>query len=261
MSDGNRPSQAIEDLRRLAEDLIGEVSSVEARRVAFRAISAARRPSGSRLWVIGLATIGLLVISNVALAAIANSAAPGDLLYSLDRGYEWLSDRFGADDHSDERIEEAEELISEGEPALAVLLLTEALASLGSDEALQAAIVAAQAANSAGNGPTNSELKAAVEDLVEATKQISEAAHTGDQTALRSAIDAVHDRAKDVAEAAQSQGGNPNSNSPNSGQDNQPNPGVTAPGRTDEEDGVTPTSDHPGQGQGQGQNKQKSKEG
>lgn len=238
MTDRNRPSKAVDDLRRLAEDLASQVGQVEARRAAFRAIAAGRRRSRYRLWVVGLAAIGVLVVSNVALAAASNPAVPGDPLYSLDRGYEWLADLFVPQDHSAERIAEAEELIAEGESAVAVSLLGEAVASVGGEEALEAASAAVEAANSVGLGPDNSEIEAAVEDLVEATKDITAAALEGDPDALRAAIELVRERAKEVSEAAKAQGGNPNSTS------DQPNPGVTAPGRVD--------GDSQGQGQGQG---------
>jgi len=250
MTDQNRPSKAVDDLRSLGRHLVGQVNPVEAQRAAFRAINAGRRRTASRVWIAGLATLGVLVLSNVALAAASNSAVPGDLLYPLDRGYEWVSDRISPRDHSLERFAEAEELVAKGDTGLALSLLTDTLDSLGVDSTLTAAL----AASAEGNGPANADLKAALEELVRATKLIHEAANQGDQAGLHAAIDAAHDRAEDVAEAAREQGGSSNST----------NPGVTAPGRIDDGDATTASTvggAGNGQGQGQGQTKQKSKKG
>lgn len=258
MTDENRPSKALDDLRSLGRHLAGQVSPVEASSAAFRAINVGRRRNASRVWTVALATLGILVVSNVALAAASNSAVPGDLLYPFDRGYEWVADRISPQDHSSERLDEVEELVAQGETDMALSLLTETLDFLSVDSTLTAAV----AASVQGDGPANADLKAAVEELVGATKLISEAAKQGDLPGLHAAIDAAHARAEDVAEAAREQGGSPNpsSNSVNpSGQGNSRGPGVTAPGRIDEATTTSTDGVGNGQGQGQGQTKQKSK--
>lgn len=262
MTDQNRPSKAVDDLRSLGRHLAGQVSPIEAGSAAFRAINAGRRRPASRVWVVGLATLGVFVISNVALAAASNSAVPGDLLYPLDRGYEWVVNRISPQDHSLERLDEAEELVAKGDTAMALSLLAETLDSLGVDSTLTATL----GASAQGNGPANADLKAAVEELVGATKLISQAAKQGDLAGLHAAIDAAHARAEDVAEAAREQGNSPNSSSNSgdpSGQGNSSRPGVTAPGRIDDGGAATTTSTvgAVGNGQGKGQTKQKSKEG
>jgi hypothetical protein len=263
MTDENRPSKALDDLRSLGRHLAGQVSPVEATSAAFRAMNVGRRRNASRVWTVALATLGVLVVSNVALAAASNSAVPGDLLYSLDRGYEWVADRISPQDHSAERLDEVEELVAQGDTDMALSLLTETLDSLSVDSTLTAAV----AASVQGNGPANAVLKAAVEELVGATKLISEASKEGDLAGLHAAIDAAHARAEDVAEAAREQGGSPNSSSDSgnpSGQGNSTSPGVTAPGRIDDGEATTSTGgvgNGQSQGQGQGQTKQKSKEG
>jgi hypothetical protein len=262
MTDQNRPSKAVDDLRSLGRHLADQVSPVEASSAAFRAINVGRRRPVSRVWIVGLATLGVLVVSNIALAAASNSALPGDLLYPLDRVYEWVADRFSPQDRSSERLDEVEELVARGDTDTALSLLTETLDSLGVDSTLTAAV----AASAQGNASTD--LKAAVEELVGATKLISEAAKLGDSARLHAAIDEAHARAEDVAEVAREQGGSPDSSSSSdqpSGQGNATNPGVTAPGRIDDGEASTTTSTDGGvgnsQGQGQGQTKQKSKEG
>jgi hypothetical protein len=101
-----------------------------------------------------LATAGLLAVSNVALAAASDAAAPGDFLYPLDRGYEWASDLFGNTDRTIERLAESETLSQRGDIDHAIAFLRE-LATESSNEALLAAIEKLEARGDQGQGNQN----------------------------------------------------------------------------------------------------------
>ena len=88
-----------------------------------------------------LATVGLLLVSNVGLASVSDGAAPGDFLYPLDRGYEWAGDRFGAADRTLERLTESVVLTQRGEADEAIELLRSELATPSSDNDLIAAAI------------------------------------------------------------------------------------------------------------------------
>lgn len=114
-------------LRRYAHHLESEVSPgvAEARvRRAMAEPAGARRP---RRLVVTAATAGLLAISNVAMAAVADPAAPGDTLYGVDRAYERLAGLIADGNHAVERIDEAEVVAERGDRVEALSLVREAL--------------------------------------------------------------------------------------------------------------------------------------
>jgi hypothetical protein len=85
-----------------------------------------------RLKVAALATamLGGFVVLNFAGAALADSAAPGDPLYPLDRSYEWVSDAIGfGGDRTDERLDEISVLTERSDYARALDLMAGSLAS------------------------------------------------------------------------------------------------------------------------------------
>jgi hypothetical protein len=247
MTDPERDSEAIEQLRRYANHLRGQVDEQAAFIAARRAMSARIRRDPRRRWVVGLAVAGLMGLSSVGLAAVADGAVPGDFLYPLDRGFEWLSDVVGTEDHTDERISEAEALAARGAPGAALEHLSESLGNLvGLDPAsgidVNAALDQARLAV-AGQTDNQSQVQGEVDDLVQATKEVADAARAGDQEALRAAIAAMRDFAERVKDAASSgapdQTGieeSPEATAPGLGRDN--NPGVTAPGRDQGDNGA-----------------------
>ena len=81
-----------------------------------------------------LGALGLLAVSNVALAAVADDAVPGDFLYVMDRGYEWALDRFGPNDRTRERLAESAVLEDRGDPQGAIAFLQEELAGQSADK-------------------------------------------------------------------------------------------------------------------------------
>ena len=160
-------SNPFDDLRALAADLEYSVPTERARFRVARAME--HGPSRPRRAVVALATAGLLTISNVALAAVADPAAPGDALYGIDRAYERVQNVAGFDSHAAERLQEAVVMAERGRASDVLSLVQEALtevleaddpvaavenlkrkANLGEDFEKQLAAVV-DAANRAGN--------------------------------------------------------------------------------------------------------------
>lgn len=114
-------------LRRYGEDIASAVSPARSRVAAMRAIGQARRTRPRRTRQLAFAALGVFVVANVVTAGVANAAVPGDVLYSLDRGYERVADVFGlGGDHGEERISEAEVLLQRSEVEGAIDLIAEA---------------------------------------------------------------------------------------------------------------------------------------
>jgi len=141
----DRNDKAVDDLRSYGQALVRSVPSDQARAAAGRAMFSRNRHlvvgRRRRRLVVALGALGLLTVSNVGLAAVANTASPGEFLYSFDRGYEWVADLVGAKDHTGERLAEAQVLNARGETAQAIALLRESLNAEKSDHALLASAI------------------------------------------------------------------------------------------------------------------------
>lgn len=92
----------------------------------------ARRPLGLRPQVAAMLTTVLLVAGSTGVAVAADTAAPGDGLYGLDRALENIGI---GDGRAGERLEEANVLVAEGQPEEALMHVTEALAATDDDVA------------------------------------------------------------------------------------------------------------------------------
>ncbi|MFP5333232.1 MAG: hypothetical protein ACLGHX_12850 [Acidimicrobiia bacterium] len=131
----------IDDLRRYADDLASEVSPFVAQRAVRSAMTPGlRRP---RKAVVVLATTALFGVSNIALAATANPAIPGDPLYGVDRAYEKVVDLAGlGGPRVDERLAETGALVADGRLAEALGLVQETLGKVLSADDPQAELEA-----------------------------------------------------------------------------------------------------------------------
>jgi hypothetical protein len=147
-------SRAIEDLRDYGRSLVEGVPVGQTEMAVVRILASRHRRHRPRRLVLALATAGLLAVSNVALAAVSDAAAPGDFLYPVDRGYEWASDLFGNTDRTIERLAESETLSQRGDIDHAIAFLRE-LATESSNEALLAAIQKLEALGDPGQGNQN----------------------------------------------------------------------------------------------------------
>jgi hypothetical protein len=122
-------TQPFDDLRRYADDLASEVSPLAAQRAVRSAMSPhVNRP---RKLVVALVATGLLGVSNVALAAVADPAVPGDALYKVDRAYERLVDFAGfGGPRVSERVYETSVLVERGNLGMALDLVHETLTKI-----------------------------------------------------------------------------------------------------------------------------------
>lgn len=153
-SRSDNESRAIEDLRNYGRSLVEGVPVGQTEMAVGRVLASRHQTHRPRRLVLMLATAGLLAVSNVALAAASDSAAPGDFLYPVDRGYEWARDLFGATDRTNERLVESETLSQRGHVDDAIAFLRE-LATESSNEALLAAIEKLEATGAQGQGNQN----------------------------------------------------------------------------------------------------------
>lgn len=234
------PSTALEDLRRFGQFLVDQASPATAQLVARGALATHRPVVRRRQWVVVLTANALLSTSTVALGTVADSAAPGDLLYGVDRGIETVTSIFGGGDHSGERIDEAEALLHQGDLPRAVFALGEAVDA--HDSATAQVLVAASGELSAAE--TTATVEELVADLVAGARHVVAAAQSGDHDALKAAIAAMQDRTSDLTTAADPSGitsDNPSVTAPGQVDDND-NPGVTAPGQTN---GTDDSADNP----------------
>lgn len=212
-------NQAIEDLRSYGRSLVDTVSTGRTEAIVGRALSARQRPHRPRRLVLALATLGLLAISNVGLAAVADTAAPGDLLYPLDRGYERAGDLFGGwlfglGDRTQERLAESDALNRRGETEEAIAFLRDELTEESSDASLL--VTAIDKLESQGNQGQNSQNDSGSQD--------------GPATPAETAPGQVD------------KGNGPN----------QPNPSDTAPDNGRDETGDSPSDTAPGQNKDNG---------
>ena len=134
------PSNVFERLRAFASRYETATPFGRAGRIAARAVAAAQGRSPHVFWrrVVVAATVGAtLSVSGFALGIVANRAAPGDLLYGVDRAYEAVGQAFGSQQpRTEERLVEALDLIDQGREADAVPLLSEAVEDLSNQTGL-----------------------------------------------------------------------------------------------------------------------------
>lgn len=178
----------LDDLRSYARHLADEVPGEMTRLRVERAITAPPRP---RKTLVAVAVAVLLTSTNVALATIADPAAPGDALYRFDRAYERLIDLVGEGDHSTERLDEAALILERGRASEALALVREALTDeVGAADIDRARRLIAEV------GTDSDQLKEAIKVLVE----VARAVHISDDR--QAAAQQIADSAKNVAEAA-----------------------------------------------------------
>lgn len=228
-------NEPFDELRRYADDLASEVTPSTAHRAVRSAMSSpTRRP---RRAVVVLVTTGLLGLSNVALAATADSSVPGDALYGVDRAYEQFVDLTGlGSPRVSERLQETGVLVERGDLGAALELVQETLGKVLASE------------------DPDTEFQTLVAELEGAPGAVSELV-LNDLVNVAQSVGAGEPTGQDVAELARQLGqrlseersnrpddvgpGNDNGN-PNSGPGN--NSGNQNPGQPDE----SPSDSSPG---------------
>lgn len=125
----------LNDLRRYARDLERQVPPERAHNRVTMVLAETHRTRRPRRTVIAIATAGVMALSNVALATVADPAVPGDVLYPVDRAYERAAAVVGlGGSNAPERIDEATVMLERGEAAVALSLVQEALAEIAETE-------------------------------------------------------------------------------------------------------------------------------
>lgn len=174
---GPTMTDPIEQLKRFGEDMRDAIPSGRSHVVAARSIGHARTPGRHRSWVVAAATLGMFVIANVAAAAVTDSSTPGDVLYGVDRAYEWVWDTLGiTHDHTSERLDEAETLLNRSDPESALDLVAAEI----NDET-----VATVAQNLQSSALGHDELKTMAMALVTDARKMREAARSGNEQAVQ----------------------------------------------------------------------------
>ncbi|CAN5843676.1 hypothetical protein BH23ACT5_BH23ACT5_24590 [soil metagenome] len=227
------------DLRRYGHDLAEAVSVERSDASVNRALTATHRQAPRRRLTVVLASVGLLVIGNTALATVAERSVPGDLLYPVERTYEWVAVQIGVGgDIMAKRLDEAGILVERGEPLLALDLIVEALGD--------GSVTAAATELSEADLDHNSLLEH-VGYLVASAHQVAAAARSGDEATRTAAIAAIRQHAADTAQAARDRGHSPATPDAPGRDDSSHGPPAENPGQ-----GQGPPAENPGQGQDQG---------
>jgi hypothetical protein len=227
----DRHSQAIDDLRSYGRSLIDTVPAGQAEALVGRVLAARGRRHLPRRLLVAMATLGLLAISSVGLAAVSDPAAPGDFLYPFDRGSEWASDLFVVRNRTAERLAEARVLNHRGETENAIEFLQEQLAVATTDQDLLLAAIeelVAQVSEEQGNQTVDP-----VTPAVTAPGQVED---EGNSEGPASPSDPAPGQNRD-----EDRGVSPSDEAPGQTKDKtKDNPSVTAPGKI--KDATTTTS-------------------
>lgn len=242
---GTRPdrhSQAIEDLRSYGRSLVEAVPAGKADVLVGRVLAARGRRHLPRRLLVAMATLGLLAISNVGLAAVSDPAAPGDFLYPFDRGYEWASDLFVVKNRTAERLAESRVLDQRGDTDDAIELLREQLAVAASDQDLLVAAIE-ELESRASQGDGNQTVADPTTTAPTAPGQVEDEG-SGEEPASPSDTAAGQNQDDDTV-------GSPSDDAPGQNKDKDPkdNPSVTAPGQNKD---ATTTTSGAGNGNGNG---------
>ena len=190
------------NLRSYGEALIEKIDPARAEAVAVRALAAPSVGLSFRRRLVAIAAASATFITgNIGVAMAADQAAPGDLLWSLDRAYEQLGELIGfSDDHSQERLDEAAQLADAGNSVEALTAVIEQMQDLRRDDDVDTAELTSavdavvEARDRALESPDNGVAQIATEnakDIVAKAHAISVALHEGDRLKAREAIQAL----------------------------------------------------------------------
>lgn len=169
-----QPTGAVDHLRRLAADLEAAYPTERARARVDVVLDSPPTGIRRRRMRLVVASAVVLVLSNLALAAVADPSVPGDPLYGLDRAYEQIGKRLGlVHSTASERLEEAEKLIARGRATQAIPAVIELLDQVPASQPQgisTARTALEEAATLQGQGPSE-EFSEALEDLLDLVKR------------------------------------------------------------------------------------------
>lgn len=125
----------MDELKEYAASLSATVQETTTEAAVSRALRTPRAthvPLRTRFATVTLAVVSFFS-ANVGLAAASQNAAPGDLLYGVDRAYERVAAFVGiSDSNTDERVREANKLADRGDATAALAAASTALEALNS---------------------------------------------------------------------------------------------------------------------------------
>ena len=199
------------NLRSYGEALIESIDPARAERAAVRALAAPSAGLSFRRRLVAIAAASATFITgNVGMAMAADQAAPGDLLFGLDRAYEQLADLIGfSGDHTAERLDEAAQLANAGRSVDALDAVIQQIQALQSEHdfdtaGLDTAVAAITAArDNALALPENSNESAAAatvhaKEIVTKVHALADAIQSGATRAeVRALIEELRDLARD----------------------------------------------------------------
>jgi len=272
-------SKAVDDLQKYGNALSATVSQQQAENIANGLLEKRRlsvvpdhlpvKPRirhMKRRVALAFMTLGLFALANVSLAAVSDRAAPGDFLYAIDRGYEWLGDIVGPTDRISERLVEANQLNERGETTAAVDLLLDTLVEGSSDDALLiATIQSINEASDQGQGSGTDSPSSTAPGQTGDVPRGNANGNSGPVSPSETAPGQIEDGSPSDNAPGQSRDPAPTGQSPSAtapgqvgqdqvGQDQVDSPSATAPGqnRTTTTAGVVTTTTAPGPSNGPG---------
>lgn len=234
----------MDDLKAYAASLTDSVSVEETDAVVagvLRAPRGGRLPLKQRVTAVGIA-IATFLSANVGLAAAAQNAAPGDVLYGVDRAYERIAAFVGiSNSRAEERLQEANDLAERGDASAALAAASAALDALsssledpgsGADDQSAASIREASAEitraipeNGSARPEFVNDMMAETQMIVRLAHEMREAAASGDAS---DAAEKLKNQAKKLADKAKQEKANnadkdkPKSNNGNGSDDSTP---------------------------------------
>ena len=196
------------NLRSYGEALIEKIDPARAEAVAVRALAAPSVGLSFRRRLVAIAAASATFITgNIGVAMAADQAAPGDLLFGLDRAYEQLSELIGlSDDHSIERLDEAAQLADSGNSAEALTAVIEQMQDLRKNDDVDTAEIASavdavvEARDRAVASPDNGVASLAsqgAKEIVDIAHRIAAAVERGDREEFKDLIAELRSAARE----------------------------------------------------------------
>jgi hypothetical protein len=124
-----------------SDEYVAKVAALAAAEVPQAATPASAVPVWRRRLVAALAVAGVMVVGGAGMASAADSANPGDALYSLDRALENIGIGDGG---ADERYDEAADLVEQGDETGALDAAAEGAEEDGDEETASQLLAVAQ---------------------------------------------------------------------------------------------------------------------
>ena len=193
-----RHNQALDEFDRYSKALLEEAGS-EYTNIPQRG----RTRTWQQRWrspQVAFASLGFLVFGNIGMAAAADSAVPGDILYPIDQAYENVMGLFGGDgNRAEERLEEASVLIARGQFDIAMDTIAVAAGEFDTDAGATIAAATTRLVHFDTNVTSREDLHRATFALLTAVRDRVGRDAAVDEVSWRQAIDVRAAAVVDVA--------------------------------------------------------------